>query len=157
MPNREARTLLVLLPSGERVPPLIFRLTTVGRRLRSAAWLSALARGSATKVNSSGKKRSTRWHSTLMGASLPRRWTIAAAGTAVAALPAGPAAPFPAAPGRDRDRLGPGHTPPAPVGPIGPDPGVEGISPSVGGCPAAGGSNISDAALDAGCKRRRSR
>ena len=71
-PNREARTLLVVLPFGERVPPLIFRLTTVGRRLRSAALLSAFARGSAAKVNNSGKKRSTRWHSTLMGASLSR-------------------------------------------------------------------------------------
>ena len=45
--------LLVSLPRSERVPPLIFRLTTGGRRLRSAALLSALARGSATKVNSS--------------------------------------------------------------------------------------------------------
>ena len=53
--------LLVSLPRSERVPPLIFRLTTGGRRLRSAALLSALARGSATKVNSSGRKRSTRW------------------------------------------------------------------------------------------------
>ena len=47
--------LLVSLPRSERVPPLIFRLTTGGRRLRSAALLSALARGSATKVNSSGR------------------------------------------------------------------------------------------------------
>ena len=52
--------LLVSLSRSERVPPLIFRLTTGGRRLRSAALLSALARGSATKVNSSGRKRSTR-------------------------------------------------------------------------------------------------
>ena len=72
MPNREARMLLVSLPWSERVPPLIFRLTTGGRRLRSAALLSADARGSAMKVNSSGKKRSTLWHSTLMGVSLPR-------------------------------------------------------------------------------------
>ena len=72
VPNKEARMLLVSLPGSERVPPLIFRLTTGGRRLRSAALLSALARGSATKVNSSGRKRSTRWHSTLMGASLPK-------------------------------------------------------------------------------------
>ena len=56
VPNKEARMLLVSLPRSERVPPLIFRLTTGGRRLRSAALLSALARGSATKVNSSGRE-----------------------------------------------------------------------------------------------------
>ena len=64
--------LLVSLPWSERVPPLIFRLTTGGRRLRSAAFLSADARGSAMKVNSSGKKRSTLRHSTRIGVSLPR-------------------------------------------------------------------------------------
>ena len=37
--------LLVSLPRSERVPPLIFRLTTGGRRLRSAALLSALTFG----------------------------------------------------------------------------------------------------------------
>ena len=46
--------LLVSLPRSERAPPLVFRLTTGGRRLRSAALLSALlsapARGSAAKV-----------------------------------------------------------------------------------------------------------
>ena len=36
VPDREARTLLVSLPCSGRVPPLISRLTTVGRRLRSA-------------------------------------------------------------------------------------------------------------------------
>ena len=72
VPNKDAMMLLVSLPCSERVPPLIFRLTTGGRRLCSAALLSALTRGSATKVNNSGKKRSTRWHSTRMGASLPK-------------------------------------------------------------------------------------
>ena len=64
--------LLVSLPGAERVPPLILRLTTGGRRLRSAGLLSAPARGSTMKVNGSGRKRSTLWHSTLMGVSLPR-------------------------------------------------------------------------------------
>ena len=65
--------LLVSLPCWERVPPLIFRLTTGGRRLRSAGLLSAPARGSTMKVKSSGRKRSTRWHSILMGVSLPKQ------------------------------------------------------------------------------------
>ncbi len=65
VPDKEARTLLVSLPCSGRVPPLIFRLTTVGRRLRSAG-----TRGPAAKVKNSGKKRCTRWHSTFSG--IPR-------------------------------------------------------------------------------------
>ena len=64
--------LLVSLPCPGRVPPLIFRLTAVGRRLRSAALSSAFIRGSATKVNYCGEKRSTRGHGIRMSASLPK-------------------------------------------------------------------------------------
>ena len=47
--------LLVSLPCPERIPPLILRLTTGGRRLRSAGLLSAPARGS-TMLNNEGEK-----------------------------------------------------------------------------------------------------
>ena len=71
--------LLVSLPRSERVPPLIFRLTTGGRRLRSAALLSALARGSATKVNSSGRAfHSLAQHPHGRIAAQVRLWTITA-------------------------------------------------------------------------------
>ena len=40
VPKRDAKVILLLVPSSERVPPLIFRLTTRWRRLRSAALLS---------------------------------------------------------------------------------------------------------------------
>ena len=60
MPINEARTLLVSLPWSEQVPPLILRLTMGGLILRSAALLSAGICGSVTKINNSGKKRSTR-------------------------------------------------------------------------------------------------
>ena len=33
VPKREARVILVSVPCSERVPPLILRLTTKGRRL----------------------------------------------------------------------------------------------------------------------------
>ena len=56
-----ASVALVLLPLGERLPPLILRATTCGRRALSAALLSEGTIGSSTKVNSSGKKRSVRW------------------------------------------------------------------------------------------------
>ncbi len=59
-PNRDAMMRLVSLLCSERVPPLIFRLTAVGRRLHSAALRLAFIRGSATKVNNCGEKRSTR-------------------------------------------------------------------------------------------------
>ena len=71
-PNRDAMMLLVSLACSERVPPLIFRLPAVGRRLRSAALWLAFIRGSATKVSNCGEKRSTRWHSIRMSASLPK-------------------------------------------------------------------------------------
>ena len=44
-PKGEARAILLSLPCSERVPPLIFRLTTKWRRLRSAALLSEGASG----------------------------------------------------------------------------------------------------------------
>ena len=53
MPKREARVNLESVPWAERVPPLILRLTTRGRRLRSAALLSEGTPGWATKTNSS--------------------------------------------------------------------------------------------------------
>ena len=40
VPKIEASVILVSVPWGERVPPLILRLITTGRRLRSAALLS---------------------------------------------------------------------------------------------------------------------
>ena len=54
-PKREARIILLSLPASERVPPLILRLITRCRRLRSAALLSEGVRGSGcgTKTNNS--------------------------------------------------------------------------------------------------------
>ena len=53
VPNREARIILLSAPASDRVPPLILRLMTRWRRLRSAALLSAGTSGSATKTKSS--------------------------------------------------------------------------------------------------------
>ena len=63
VPKIEASVILVAVPWSERVPPLIFRLITTGRRLRSAALLSGGAAGSATKTKSSLTWRSMRRHS----------------------------------------------------------------------------------------------
>lgn len=49
----EARVIRVVLPVGERVPPLILRAMTRGRRLRSAALLVCGTPSSGTKVKSS--------------------------------------------------------------------------------------------------------
>ena len=49
----DASVILLSVPRSDRVPPLIFRLTTRWRRLRSAALLSGGASGSATKTKSS--------------------------------------------------------------------------------------------------------
>ena len=38
--EKRGQVILVSVPCSERVPPLILRLTTKGRRLRSAALLS---------------------------------------------------------------------------------------------------------------------
>ena len=62
VPKREARVILVSVPCSERVPPLILRLTTKGRRLRSAALLSEDTPGAATKTNSSLMCLSIRRH-----------------------------------------------------------------------------------------------
>ena len=40
VPKIDARVILVSVPRAERVPPLILRLITTWRRLRSAALLS---------------------------------------------------------------------------------------------------------------------
>ena len=40
VPKMDANVILVSVPCCERVPPLILRLITTGRRLRSAALLS---------------------------------------------------------------------------------------------------------------------
>ena len=48
------------VPWSERVPPLIFRLVTRCRRLRSPALFSEGTSGSATKTNNSLMKRSMR-------------------------------------------------------------------------------------------------
>ena len=53
VPKREARVILVSVPRSERVPPMTLRLTTRGRRLRSAALLSEGTPGAATKTKSS--------------------------------------------------------------------------------------------------------
>ena len=53
VPKMDASVILLSVPCSERVPPLILRLTTKWRRLRSAALLSAGASGSATKTKSS--------------------------------------------------------------------------------------------------------
>ena len=53
VPKIEARVILVSVPWSERVPPLTLRLTTIWRRLRSAALLSGGTWGSATKTKSS--------------------------------------------------------------------------------------------------------
>ena len=53
VPKIEASVILVSVPVGERVPPLILRLITTGRRLRSAALLSGGTPSSATKTKSS--------------------------------------------------------------------------------------------------------
>ena len=53
VPKREARVILLSLPAPERVPPLILRLITRCRRLRSAALLSGGVSGCDTKTNNS--------------------------------------------------------------------------------------------------------
>ena len=53
VPKRDDRVILLSLPCSERVPPLIFRLITRWRRLRSAALLSDGASGCDTKTNNS--------------------------------------------------------------------------------------------------------
>ena len=53
----EAKIIFVSVPWSERVPPLILRLVTRWRRLRSAALLSAGTAGSATHTNNSGRWR----------------------------------------------------------------------------------------------------
>ena len=60
VPKRDARVILLSLPCSERVPPLILRLITRWRRLRSAALLSDGASGCDTKTNSSLMCRSIR-------------------------------------------------------------------------------------------------
>ena len=53
VPKRDASVILLSLPGCQRVPPLILRLITRWRRLRSAALLSDGASGCDTKTNSS--------------------------------------------------------------------------------------------------------
>ena len=62
-PKRDARVILLPLPALERVPPLILRLITRWRRLRSAALLSGGVSGWETKTNNSLMCRSIRRHS----------------------------------------------------------------------------------------------
>ena len=52
VPKRDAKVILLSVPCPERVPPLILRLVTRCRRLRSAALLSEGTAGSDTKTNS---------------------------------------------------------------------------------------------------------
>ena len=52
-PKRDAKVILLSLPASERVPPLILRLITRWRRLRSAALLSGGVSGWETKTNNS--------------------------------------------------------------------------------------------------------
>ena len=60
VPKRDAKVILLSVPCPERVPPLILRLVTRCRRLRSAALLSEGTAGSDTKTNSSLMNRSMR-------------------------------------------------------------------------------------------------
>ena len=60
VPKRDARVILLSLPASERVPPLILRLITRWRRLRSAALLSGGVSGWETKTNNSLMCRSIR-------------------------------------------------------------------------------------------------
>ena len=62
VPKREASVVLVSVPGPERVPPLILRLITTVRRLRSVALLSGGTLGSATKTKSSLMWFATRRH-----------------------------------------------------------------------------------------------
>ena len=73
VPKIEASVILVSVPAAERVPPLILRLITTGRRLRSAALLSGGTSGSATKRKSSLMWFSMRRHS-LVGAADGSSW-----------------------------------------------------------------------------------
>ena len=61
VPKRDYK--VILLPAAERVPPLILRLITRWRRLRSAALLSGGVSGWETKTNNSLMCRSIRRHS----------------------------------------------------------------------------------------------
>src|SRR5205823_12508021 len=60
VPKREARVILIVVPVGDWVPPLILRLVARWRRLRSAALLVGGTRGLATNTNSSLRWRSMR-------------------------------------------------------------------------------------------------
>jgi hypothetical protein len=53
VPKMVASVILVAVPAGARVPPLILRATTGGRRLRSAPLLVAGTSGWPTNTNSS--------------------------------------------------------------------------------------------------------
>ena len=59
----DASVILLSVPRSDRVPPLILRLITTWRRLRSAGLLSDGTSGSATKTKSSLMWRSMRRHS----------------------------------------------------------------------------------------------
>ena len=80
VPKRVAGVSLLRVPCWEQVPPLIFRLTTRGRRVRSAALLSEGRAGLATKVKSSLINASMRRHNlpcTAEGSSKPKpRWDV---------------------------------------------------------------------------------
>ena len=62
VPKRDAKVILLSVPCPERVPPLILRLVTRCRRLRSAALLSEGTAGSDTKTNSSLMNRDEPFH-----------------------------------------------------------------------------------------------
>ena len=63
VPKTDASVILLSVPRSDRVPPLILRLITTWRRLRSAGLLSDGTSGSATKTKSSLMWRSMRRHS----------------------------------------------------------------------------------------------
>jgi hypothetical protein len=68
VPTSGASPLRVCEPSGERVPTLILRATTSGRRLRSARLLSGGIAGSSTNSNSSSRNQSMRRQRAACGA-----------------------------------------------------------------------------------------
>lgn len=70
VPNRDASANFVAVPRGERVPPLILRLTTRWRRLRSSALVVAGTSGSVTTTNRLSRERRMRAHRGVCGASV---------------------------------------------------------------------------------------
>ena len=152
VPKRDAKVILLPLPAPERVPPLILRLITRWRRLRSAALLSRGVSGWETKTNNSLICRSIRRHSfpwTADGSSRKGRHSLSNRFSRANC----PVRNSPQPPPNSR----PWCRAAAPHGPTWPSPGLPGTTLSACGCPATGGAGTAASSRGNGGMQRRSR